>query len=111
MKTYFTNKLDQVNKEIERSKNNVIKYASELDINNLINSTSQLQQYKEKLRELSRECAEYLTVEEVVSIIKGNKASVYDVCYCYQYTKPITLAEREALVKIHIIFKNAKIKS
>ena len=51
-----------------------------------------------------------MELEEQLQLLLEKVISEYDVAYVYQYNMWITLAERDALAKIHYRFKDVRVK-
>lgn len=110
MKQYFENKLKSIIRDIESAKQNIIKYAQELDIKQIINYTDRLSVLNAKHSEFTKDACLNCTVIEIIEMIGNKLIREYDASYVYKYDKAITTNERDMLTRLSYQFKDAKIK-
>ena len=110
MKQYFEKKLKSIVQDIERTKDNIIKYANELDIKSIIEATDRLKSLTLKQSEFTKDACINLTIVEAIELMNLKLIREYDATSIYQYEKAVTTTERDMLVRVSHRFSLAKIK-
>jgi len=108
---YLVQNISKKKDSVNRARKNVINSATELNINALKEYTTTLTKKEEELREVIREFVEHCEVGDVILNHELLSEHQNEIAYVYQYTRSITITERDALNKVFGYRMNsAKIK-
>jgi hypothetical protein len=106
--SYMMSKMYELLRKQSSYQRDVIKAANSLNIKDIQSATEGLNKLVEDIRDLNREIAEHLDVADILR--HKDYLSPNDIAYTYQYSKSITIQERDALSKWSYQFRDAKVK-
>ena len=110
MEKYFTEKLNNIQKNIDSVTKSIVEYAKDLDIKSIMLSTDKLQKLVLSQEEFTKDAVLNISVDDVIKLINAKVINLNKVTYIYKYDKAVTLAERQALLAISYKFNDVKIK-
>lgn len=110
MYKYFQGKLDKLYHRIKQKTNDVISIVNSGTLDQIKHTIVDLNHYKLMQTEFATDAVIELTVEQVITLINAQLITHNQAENVYKYTKAVTIAERDILVKLSYQYRDIKVK-
>ncbi len=107
---YFSDKLTKLTNDIDRNTKYLIEYATSGTIKQIQDCAKMIVDHKEMQNMFAKDAVEQLDVDQVITLINAGLIINNQAVYVYRYSKSVTLAERDRLVKLDYSYKDIKVK-